>query len=188
MHNGQWITIQHCDITPKNLLVFAGLLFGGRLFDPAALGSATATFVIFCGLSSAIYLFNDIADRHGDQQHPLKRTRPIAAGQLPVRVALGAGVVLVGVDTPSVDPETSKALPAHRTCLAAGMMILENLVLDQVEPGDYELVALPLKLVSLDASPVRAILRPLPPGAAQPGRSDASATMPLALKASNARR
>jgi 4-hydroxybenzoate polyprenyltransferase len=79
----------------KNLLVFAGLLFGGRLFDPAALGSATATFVIFCGLSSAIYLFNDIADRHGDQQHPLKRTRPIAAGQLPVRVALGAGVVLV---------------------------------------------------------------------------------------------
>jgi len=99
-----------------------------------------------------------------------------------------AGVVLVGVDTPSVDPETSKALPAHRACLAAGMMILENLVLDHVVPGDYELVALPLKLVSLDASPVRAILRPLPPGAAQPGRSDASATMPLALKASNARR
>ena len=74
-----------------------------------------------------------------------------------------AGVVLVGVDTPSVDPETSKALPAHRACLRAGMRILENLVLDDVTPGDYELIALPLKLANLDAAPVRAILRRLPP-------------------------
>jgi arylformamidase len=69
------------------------------------------------------------------------------------------GVTLVGVDAPSVDPETSKSLPAHMACHSAGMLILENLVLDSVEPGDYELIALPLKFANLDASPVRAVLR-----------------------------
>jgi arylformamidase len=69
------------------------------------------------------------------------------------------GVVLVGIDTPSVDPETSKDLPAHNAARRADMRILENLMLSHVEPGDYELIALPLKLTSLDASPVRAILR-----------------------------
>lgn len=69
------------------------------------------------------------------------------------------GAVLVGIDTPSVDPETSKDLPAHNAARRADMRILENLVLSHVEPGDYELIALPLKLTSLDASPVRAILR-----------------------------
>lgn len=79
----------------------------------------------------------------------------------PETVALVAscGVVLVGVDTPSVDPETSKSLPAHHACRRAEMRILENLVLAHVEPGDYELVALPLKFTNLDASPVRAVLR-----------------------------
>lgn len=69
------------------------------------------------------------------------------------------GVMLVGIDTPSVDPETSKTLEAHQACRRAGMRILENLVLEHVEPGDYELIALPLKLENLDASPVRAVLR-----------------------------
>jgi arylformamidase len=69
------------------------------------------------------------------------------------------GVVLVGIDTPSVDPETSKDLPAHNAARNTDMRILENLVLSHVEPGDYELIALPIKFVSLDASPVRAILR-----------------------------
>jgi arylformamidase len=70
-----------------------------------------------------------------------------------------AGVMLVGIDTPSVDPETSKLLPAHQACRRLGMRILENLVLAHVEPGDYELIALPLKLAGLDAAPVRAVLR-----------------------------
>jgi 4-hydroxybenzoate polyprenyltransferase len=78
----------------KNLLVFAGALFGGRLVDPGALGFAGATFVIFCALSGAIYLFNDIADRDADQRHPLKRLRPIASGQLVRSVALAAAAVL----------------------------------------------------------------------------------------------
>jgi arylformamidase len=69
------------------------------------------------------------------------------------------GTCLVGIDTPSVDPETSKDLPSHTGALRAGMRILENLVLSEVEPGDYELIALPLRFANLDASPVRAVLR-----------------------------
>jgi arylformamidase len=71
------------------------------------------------------------------------------------------GAVLVGIDTPSVDPETSKDLPSHMAAKRTGLRILENLVLAHVRPGDYELIALPLRLDMLDASPVRAVLRPL---------------------------
>ena len=74
------------------------------------------------------------------------------------RLALG-GIRLIGVDVPSVDPETSKELPSHMVCRAHDMRIIENLVLADVEPGDYELIALPLKLAGLDAAPVRAVLR-----------------------------
>ena len=70
-----------------------------------------------------------------------------------------AGVQLIGVDVPSLDPETSKTMDAHHRVLAADMRILEGLVLDDVPAGEYELIALPLKLVGADASPVRAILR-----------------------------
>jgi len=69
------------------------------------------------------------------------------------------GVRLVGIDTPSVDLFDSKDLPAHRTCLRHDMAILEGLVLEGIPEGIYELIALPLKLVGFDASPVRAILR-----------------------------
>ena len=73
----------------------------------------------------------------------------------------GAGVRLVGTDAPSVDPFDSKDLPAHNRFGAAGCAILENLLLDHVAQGDYELIALPLRLEEADASPVRAVLRPL---------------------------
>ncbi len=73
------------------------------------------------------------------------------------------GVLLVGIDTPSVDPSDSQALPSHHQLLAHDLRVLENLVLDDVPEGDYELIALPLKLMRADASPVRAILRELPP-------------------------
>jgi arylformamidase len=75
------------------------------------------------------------------------------------------GVRLLGVDTPSVDVFVSKDLPAHAACLRHNIAILEGLVLRDVPPGEYELCALPLKLAGFDASPVRAALRPLPPGA-----------------------
>lgn len=71
-------------------------------------------------------------------------------------------ISLVGIDTPSVDPSTSQDLPSHHQLLAHGLRVLENLVLDEVAEGDYELIALPLKLTRADASPVRAILRELP--------------------------
>jgi arylformamidase len=71
----------------------------------------------------------------------------------------GHGVRLVGIDTPSVDPFASKELPAHRQFLEHDMAILESLVLSEVPEGVYELIALPLKLVDADASPVRAVLR-----------------------------
>jgi arylformamidase len=72
-----------------------------------------------------------------------------------------AGVFLIGVDTPSVDFADSKELPNHRACLHHGIAILEGLRLEGVPEGEYELIALPLHLVGFDASPVRAILRPL---------------------------
>src|SRR6266850_2595793 len=72
----------------KNLFVFAGLVFGQRLFTPAV-WPALGAFAIFCTLSGAIYLVNDVADREKDRLHPKKRERPIAAGRLPVPVALG---------------------------------------------------------------------------------------------------
>jgi arylformamidase len=76
----------------------------------------------------------------------------------------GQGVRLVGIDTPSVDVHDSKDLPSHHACLRHDMAILEGLRLDAVPPGMYELIALPLRLVGFDASPVRAVLRPLPSG------------------------
>ncbi len=78
----------------KNLLVFAGLLFGRRLFDPAALLSAISAFVVFCVLSGVVYLVNDMADRDSDRQHPLKSQRPIASGALAVPVAIRSAIVL----------------------------------------------------------------------------------------------
>ncbi|MGI0148877.1 MAG: cyclase family protein [Thermoplasmata archaeon] len=69
------------------------------------------------------------------------------------------GVRLIGVDTPSVDLFPSKDLPAHKRFLANDMAILEGLRLEGVPEGVYELIALPLKLVGFDASPVRAVLR-----------------------------
>jgi arylformamidase len=70
-----------------------------------------------------------------------------------------AGVRLVGIDTPGVDPFSADDLLAHRRCLARGMTILEGLMLDGVPEGLYELIALPLRLVGFEASPVRAVLR-----------------------------
>lgn len=76
-----------------------------------------------------------------------------------VELLADRGVQLVGIDTASVDPAASKELPTHQVLRRRGLRVLENLVLDDVPEGDYELIALPLKLATADASPVRAILR-----------------------------
>jgi arylformamidase len=82
----------------------------------------------------------------------------------PETIALLAshGVRLIGTDAASLDPQDSKTLDAHSAVRTHGMAILEGVVLDEVAEGDYELIALPLKLAGMDASPVRAILRALP--------------------------
>ena len=71
------------------------------------------------------------------------------------------GVQLIGTDSASIDPADSKTLPSHQAIRERGLRVLENLCLDEVPEGDYELIALPLKLMSADASPVRAVLREL---------------------------
>ena len=70
-------------------------------------------------------------------------------------------MLLVGIDSQSVDPADSKTLDSHQQLLKHNVRVLENLVLDDVPAGDYELIALPLKLTTADASPVRAVLREL---------------------------
>ena len=72
------------------------------------------------------------------------------------------GVKLIGIDSASIDPADSKPLLSHQVIRQRGLRVLENLLLDGVPEGDYELIALPLKLTTADASPVRAILRELP--------------------------
>jgi 4-hydroxybenzoate polyprenyltransferase len=78
----------------KNLIVFAGLLFGMRLFDLGAVLAALSAFAVFCALSGVVYLVNDIVDRDSDRLHPLKSKRPIASGAVPVPVAAGAAVAI----------------------------------------------------------------------------------------------
>jgi arylformamidase len=87
--------------------------------------------------------------------------RAVSAAVITRLAALG--VVLIGTDAASLDPETSKTMDAHHAVRAADMRILEGLVLDHVTPGIYELIALPLPLAGADASPVRAVLREIAP-------------------------
>jgi len=79
----------------KNLIVFAGIVFGGQLLDLGAIARASGTFGIFCALSSAMYLVNDVGDRATDRLHPVKAARPIATGHLSPALALGAAGLLL---------------------------------------------------------------------------------------------
>lgn len=95
---------------------------------------------------------------------PVDRWDPQLAAFAPETVErlADAGVVLIGIDTASIDPADSRALASHQVIRRRQLRVLENLVLDDVPEGDYELIALPLKLTTADASPVRAVLRALP--------------------------
>jgi 4-hydroxybenzoate polyprenyltransferase len=77
----------------KNVLVFAALIFARKVGDPAAVWLAVGAFTLFCLISSAVYLINDVVDAEEDRKHPDKCKRPIAAGELPVAAALGAAGV-----------------------------------------------------------------------------------------------
>lgn len=78
----------------KNAFVFAALVFDQKLFVPRYLLATLAAFVIFCFLSSAVYIVNDLADVEKDRQHPTKKNRPIASGRLSARTAVIAGAIL----------------------------------------------------------------------------------------------
>jgi len=98
------------------------------------------------------------------RQHPGDAWDPALAGLDPLALERLAdlGVRLIGIDTASIDPAESKTLAAHQAIRQRNLRVLENLVLQDVPEGDYELIALPLKLTTADASPVRAVLRSLP--------------------------
>jgi arylformamidase len=101
---------------------------------------------------------------------PVDRWDPQLAAYAPATIERLAalGVRLIGIDTASIDPADSKTLERHQAIRRLGLRVLENLVLDAVPEGDYELIALPLKLVDADASPVRAVLRALSSSTARP--------------------
>ncbi|WP_119291353.1 arylformamidase [Azohydromonas sediminis] len=94
---------------------------------------------------------------------PLDRWDPALPAYAPETVErlADAGVQLIGIDSASIDPADSKTLASHHVIRRRNLRVLENLALDDVPEGDYELIALPLKLVEADASPVRAVLREL---------------------------
>jgi 4-hydroxybenzoate polyprenyltransferase len=83
----------------KNLIIFAGLIFGQKLFDFEAVARTVAAFLIFCAVSGVVYLINDVADREADGRHPLKSKRPIASGALRPGTAMiaAAGVGAAGL-------------------------------------------------------------------------------------------
>ena len=119
----------------KNLFVFAGLIFGQRLDDPHAVVRAVAAFVIFCALSSAVYLLNDVLDREADRQHPVKAKRPIAAGDIDPGTALGvAGALsLAGlVSAYALGVTFGRVALAYLVLLALYSAVLKRLVIVDV--------------------------------------------------------
>ncbi len=145
-------------------------------------GSHELPLEIFCGEAVVISLPDTDEEigvdeleallPRGDIERVLLRTgRTVALGSFPTawpslsegaaRLLLGRGVRLLGVDAPSVDQRESKTLPVHHMIFSGGAFVLENLDLRRVADGRYELLALPLKVMALDAAPVRAVLRDL---------------------------
>jgi 4-hydroxybenzoate polyprenyltransferase len=97
---GLWLESLRPDQWTKNVLVFAALVFGMRLLDPAAVVATAVAFVVFCAAGSAAYLLNDIVDLERDRAHPLKRARPIASGAISVpRAALGSAALALSALT-----------------------------------------------------------------------------------------
>ncbi len=119
----------------KNLLVFAGLLFSGRLDESAAVVDATLTFVAFCAIASAGYLLNDLRDREHDRRHPEKRDRPIASGVVaPGTAATTALVLALGALALGfvVDTEIAGLVAVYGAITTAYSMILKRLVIIDV--------------------------------------------------------
>jgi len=105
----------------KNVFVFAALVFDRQLTKIASLESTLAAFVIFCLLSSSVYIMNDLLDVEADRHHPIKKNRPIAAGNLPISVAIIAAIVLIVISF------TAAFLLSTELGIIVGMYYLVNL-------------------------------------------------------------
>jgi 4-hydroxybenzoate polyprenyltransferase len=84
----------------KNVIVYAGVVFAGKVFDVRSLGLATLGFILFCAISSAVYLLNDLVDIEKDRQHPRKKFRPLASGALKKNTAIATMLILLAVGLP----------------------------------------------------------------------------------------
>src|SRR5688572_30729993 len=119
----------------KNLLVFAGVLFSGRLDSGDAVVDATITFVAFCAISSAGYLLNDLRDREHDRLHPDKRRRAIASGAVApgtaAAVAIALAALAVGLGF-AVDPEVAGLVALYGVITTAYSLGLKRLVIIDV--------------------------------------------------------
>ena len=119
----------------KNLLVFAGVLFSGRLDQSGAIGDAVLTFVAFCAISSAGYLFNDLRDREHDRRHHEKRLRPIASGEVSpasatvTALVLAAAAILIGL---VAEPEVAGLVALYGVITIAYSLGLKQLVIIDV--------------------------------------------------------
>jgi arylformamidase len=124
--------------------------------SPSLIPAAAITPAMLAGAERILFRTRESHD-HRTWNHGFTAVGPEAAKAL-----AAAGILLVGIDTPSMDHPDSKELDGHHVLYEGGVAILENLDLSGVPPGDYELIALPLRIVNGDSSPVRAILRELP--------------------------
>ncbi len=126
MRPKQWI---------KNVFVFAPLVFDVKLIDPTYLLRTIAGFVLLCLVSGTVYLINDLVDVEKDRQHPRKRQRPIASGQLPAAVAVLAAVLIPLVSLPAslaLDPIFGLILLIYLVLQIGYSLLLKNLVIIDV--------------------------------------------------------
>lgn len=157
----------HFDLAGSDIAGVDLRLYLGRCRVVDVRGEGTPSLVPAAALTKAMLagverLLLRTRDRH---DHRTWNGAFTALGPDAARVLVAAGVKLVGIDTPSIDHGDSKDLHGHHVLYEGGVAILENIDLSAVPAGDYELIALPLRIVDGDSSPVRAILRELPPDA-----------------------
>jgi 4-hydroxybenzoate polyprenyltransferase len=123
----------------KNVFIFAGLFFDGKLLDLSRLLASVAAFAIFCLVSSAIYLINDLADIEKDRRHPVKKNRPLASGQLAPVVAQVAAAVILAISLPVAF--VLHPLFGVATVVYAGLMVLYSVVLKNIVIVDVMTIA-----------------------------------------------
>jgi 4-hydroxybenzoate polyprenyltransferase len=127
MRPGEWV---------KNVLVFAGLVFGKKFHDSGAIADAAITFAAFCSIASAGYLFNDLRDAEHDRRHPDKRHRPIASGELAPGTATAAAIVLsaagIGLAAAAVSLEVGGLVALYGVVTIAYSLGLKRLVIIDV--------------------------------------------------------